>query len=174
VTRTIDVGAAAAAPAAREADVSDCAGATHHAVLVPLDGSELSERALPFAVALAQQHGGALLLLEATDVHHPNDQADAYLGNWAERLVHGCGLRVVRDVVTGEAGHAIVDEAALHGVDLIVMATHARTGVERALKGSVADYVLHHASVPVLLVPAACDRSWGSVGAPCLRPPVAL
>jgi nucleotide-binding universal stress UspA family protein len=129
-------------------------------VLVPLDGSELAERALPFAVALARRHGDSLVLVEVADVQHPRDAADAYLRRWVDRLQAGCGVHAEAGVTAGEVGHAIVDEAQRRGVELVVMATHARTGVERALKGSVADYVLHHAAVPVLLVPAACDRTW--------------
>jgi nucleotide-binding universal stress UspA family protein len=143
-----------------EGGESACKSPPVHTILVPLDGSELSEQALPFAVALARQHGGGLLLLEATDEQHPSAEVDAYLSRWADRLKDDCGVAVVRDVAVGDAGRAIVDEAERHKADLIVMATHARTGVERALKGSVADFVLHHAAAPVLLVPAACDRSW--------------
>ena len=134
---------------------------TCRSILVPLDGSQLSERALPFAVALARQHDCSLLLMEASDEQHPNVAAEAYLQRWADRLAAGCGIAVVPDVAVGDAGRAIVEEAARRGVELIVMATHARTGVERMLKGSVADYVLHNAAAPVLLVPEACDRAWG-------------
>ena len=159
MTTTLDATPVALVSAAREA--TGPALAPHHTILVPLDGSELSERALPFAVALAQPQGDTILLLEATDAHHPIELADSYLSRWADRLHAGHDLTIVRDITAGDPGHAIVDQASLHSVDLIVMATHARTGVERAIKGSVADYVLHHAAVPVLLVPATCDQSWG-------------
>ena len=135
---------------------SSCRG-----ILVPLDGSQLSERALPFAVALARQHDCPLLLMEASDDQHPGAAAEAYLRRWADRLAAGCGIAVVQDVALGDAGRAIVEEAARRHVDLIVMATHARTGMERMLKGSVTDYVLHNAATPVLLVSETCDRAWG-------------
>ena len=136
------------------------AHAVPRTILVPLDGTELAEHAIPFAVSLARQHGSALLLVGASHGHHALEEAAAYLQRWHERLEVGCELRVAHDVAVGEPGRAIVDAATRHAADLVVMATHARTGVERAVKGSVADYVLRHAGAPVLLVPAACHHSW--------------
>ena len=146
---------AAAAPGVTEHSTG------RHTILVPLDGTELAERALPYAVAMARRYGSTLLLLEVADHQHPVDDAESYLRRWSERLAEGCGVAVARDVLVGAASRAIVDEAAQRHVDLIVMATHARTGVDRMVRGSVADYVLHHAQVPVLLVPEASDRTWG-------------
>jgi nucleotide-binding universal stress UspA family protein len=70
----------------------------------------------------------------------------------AQRL-HSDGVDVERSVPYGEAGLAIVETAERAGVDLIVMSTHGRGGVGRWLYGSVADSVLRHATVPVLVVP---------------------
>ena len=147
--------------AQREHDQADIQTAGSHTILVPLDGSELAERALPYAVTLARQYGSTVLLLEVADHRHPAADAEVYLRRWAERLAVVCGVAAAHDVAAGQAGPSIVDEAAQRGVDLIVMATHARTGVERMVMGSVADYVLHHAGAPVLLVPEACERVWG-------------
>ena len=147
------------AGACAESETAD--GKITHTILVPLDGTALAERALPFAVAMARQHASTILLLEVADQQHPVDEAEAYLRRWGERLAAGCDVAVARDVLVGAASRAIVDEAAQRDVDLIVMATHARTGVDRMVRGSVADYVLHHAHVPVLLVPAASDCTWG-------------
>ncbi len=56
------------------------------------------------------------------------------------------------DVKTGRVAEAIVDEARESGCDLIVIGTHGRRGIGRALLGSDAENVLRHATVPVLLV----------------------
>ena len=59
---------------------------------------------------------------------------------------------------------AILDAAQLHRADLIVMSTHGRSGLGRMVYGSVADQVLRHAEVPVLLVPATADHRGPSIG----------
>jgi nucleotide-binding universal stress UspA family protein len=55
---------------------------------------------------------------------------------------------------------AIVDAASERHAELIVMSTHGRGGLGRWLWGSVADQVLRRANVPLLLVPATCERAW--------------
>ncbi len=59
----------------------------------------------------------------------------------------------------GEPGEAIVEAAAAEGADIVVVGTHGRGGIGRMLLGSVSEYVVRHASVPVLVVrPAAADE----------------
>ena len=62
--------------------------------------------------------------------------------------VEAVGTLVVKDK---DAGAAIVEVAARLGCDLIVMSTHGLSGIRRSVLGSVADHVVHHSSVPVLL-----------------------
>jgi nucleotide-binding universal stress UspA family protein len=64
------------------------------------------------------------------------------------------GLRAKRVSVTGDAATEIVDHGFASGVDLIAMATHGRSGVTRWMLGSVAERVMRHAGVPMLLVHA--------------------
>ena len=59
------------------------------------------------------------------------------------------------DVVEGNAADAIVDYAGKNDIDLIIMATHGRSGIGRWALGSVADRVVRHANAPVLLVRAS-------------------
>ncbi|HVL59640.1 MAG TPA: universal stress protein, partial [Burkholderiaceae bacterium] len=58
------------------------------------------------------------------------------------------------EIMTGRPADEIVAEAQRCGADLIVMGTHGRRGLQRAMLGSDAERVLRHASVPVLLVPS--------------------
>ena len=141
-------------------------------ILVPLDGSHLAERALPYARRLAAASGSRLVLLwvlrapgaaAAGDPLRevaPRREAAAYLQGIAGQQ----GPTPVETVVLeGDAAPAIVDAAARAGAGLIVMSTHGRSGLGRWLYGSVADAVVRHAGVPVLLVPAACPaRAWAS------------
>jgi nucleotide-binding universal stress UspA family protein len=137
-------------------------------ILVPLDGSERSEQALPPALALAQQCDAELLLLRAMAYHQmsvydpmgyalawPEEvtgrlqaEAEAYLQRHQQRLA-AAAVDVRTLVITGDEAGLIVDTAAAEGVDLIVMATHGRTGVGRWVFGSVTARVLEEAACPV-------------------------
>lgn len=142
-------------------------------VMVPLDGSPLAERALPFGAGLAQQSGSSLLLVRAVSTHtiptaegeqerrEALDDAAQYLTTVAQRLAQGAArdgrVPVTSLSVYGDAAPALLEAARTHAASMIVMATHSRFGVERWLYGSVADEVLRHAESPVLLLPAACE-----------------
>jgi len=150
-------------------------------ILVPLDGSPLAERALAFASTLSKQHQSELVLVRAAEAHVPpygeltavlrraEQEAQEYLETVAGRL-HDAGHTEV--VVSHESpGQGIVDETRLRRADLVVMSTHRRSDVGRVLLGSVADHVVRHSTVPVLLVPPTCIRTWeaeqlGGLGRP--------
>jgi nucleotide-binding universal stress UspA family protein len=70
------------------------------------------------------------------------------------------GLEVEPHIYYDEPAQAIQDAARRHRADLIVMSTHGRTGPGRLVYGSVADAVLRHAEVPVLMVPPGAERPW--------------
>ena len=62
------------------------------------------------------------------------------------------GLTVVTEVVEGVPPQEILEYSAMQGIDLIVMGTQGRTGVDRFVMGSVAERVVRHSPVPVLMV----------------------
>ncbi|MBI4492845.1 MAG: universal stress protein [Chloroflexi bacterium] len=139
-------------------------------LLVPLDGSRLAERALPYAEALAQASGARLVLVRATLARvfpgidptraqvQAVEEAEAYLADVAARLTER-GLASETAVPYGEAAQGILDEIRLRGVGLVVMATHGRSGLDRWIYGSVAKGVLVGSPAPVLLV-----RAWQQEG----------
>ena len=160
-----------AQPAAATAPLFD---ATTPRILVPLDGSRLSEAAVPVAVDyLANSPSSELVLV--TVIAAPDEvlygdnghvlayldqqeesrvrQAHEYLAYFA-RLAHTQApeLSVLTDVRVGVPQEMIPQLAAEHGVHLIVMSTHARTGLDRARVGSVAGDVLRATDRPVLMV----------------------
>jgi nucleotide-binding universal stress UspA family protein len=139
-----------------------------HSILVPLDGSPFAEQALPLAAALARHAGSKLRL---TLVHQlppvipgaasgtyvslelaTRKSEHDYLHGFAEKLREN-GTEVAAAVTlsgfTGPALQAYVKEM---GVDLVVMSTHGRGGIQRAWLGSVADHMIRNVEVPVLLV----------------------
>lgn len=135
-------------------------------ILVPLDGSPLAERAIPYAESLARTTMARIVLLRAVEVHAlsghrrakarvgAQQEAENYLDAIAAPLRER-GLTVDIALPYGGAAEMIEDEIAIRGIDLVVMATHGRGGLGRMVFGSVAERVLHHSAVPVLLI-----RAW--------------
>jgi nucleotide-binding universal stress UspA family protein len=133
-------------------------------VLVPLDGSALAETVLPKAIEMAQESGATLELLTAVETHtlpgtDPTEAqvkavqaGERYLGEVADRLRAAGAKNVSTSVWYGPAAFAIVEAARLHQVDLIVMATHGRSGLGRLVMGSVAESVLRGTTTPILLL----------------------
>ena len=142
-------------------------------IVVALDGSELAERALGPAEELARRLGAPLHLVRVADVSvlrfganeavleyaalggelaEEEARATEYLEALRARL-GGAGLAVTAEVRRGFAGRELV--AAARPTDLLVMASHGRTGPVRLLLGSVAEEVTRHAAAPVLLIRAA-------------------
>ena len=147
-------------------------------ILVPNDGSEIAAAAIPHARSIALAEGAGIVLIHV--VESPAHLLARTSGAWlpdggvaveatfeaaeaaraaAERELatmkqelEAAGVRPVEVyVVEGSAGSAIVEAASEHGCDLVVMSTHGRSGFKRAILGSVADHVIRHATVPVLL-----------------------
>ncbi len=139
-------------------------------VIVPLDGSPLSESSLPTAGALAGKLGLEVALLRVVPAvplayleYEPYSQdfdprieeqmnvaADDYLARIGDDL--GGNIRVLGHRLNGRAAAEIVDFAANDAEGLIVMSTHGRSGVGRWVLGSVADRVMCSSHRPVLLV----------------------
>ncbi|HNS01479.1 MAG TPA: universal stress protein [Anaerolineae bacterium] len=142
-------------------------------VLVTLDGSSFGEQVLPWARLSAQVSGAELLLLTVPEIPEPamygalgdavdelRQQADANARRYLERtaaLLTEEGLAVSALVEGSRPATTILDVAEREEVDLIMVATHGRGGVERLFLGSVADRVVHHSRHPVMLIPTRTD-----------------
>ena len=136
-------------------------------ILVPLDGSELASRALPYAEYLARAVNGSLILLHASTGRAldraPNAEIDTILDQeWRAEQLTQAGVTASARAVEGDAGPSIVQAVADLNADLIVMSTHGRGGVGRVVYGSTADYLLHHVSAPILVLPPHGKRAWPS------------
>src|SRR5262245_17712105 len=133
-------------------------------ILVPLDGSMLAETALPAACSLARRDGAVISLLRAAEVMTlPGadtieaqvmaiQEAEAYLATVVQRLAAKGLDRVETHVWYGPPAASIVEAAAEHKIDLIVMSTHGHSGLGRLVFGSVAESVLRGTRVPILIV----------------------
>jgi nucleotide-binding universal stress UspA family protein len=124
-------------------------------VLFPTDYSDVSRAAGHMAADLARRFNARLHVIHVvppvTDPGPPESLPSALADL-------GPGLDAVTALVFGRPAREIVSYAWRHGIDVIVMGTHGRTGVSRALLGSVAEAVARHASCPVLTVPATTEE----------------
>src|SRR5579862_437870 len=132
-------------------------------VLVPTDFSENSEKALPLAIEMARQNGGKLLLVHVIEdsVYYPAEPPNYFIGPeagaWmryvkegletqlaaaAKKLAAQSEMRVETALESGQAAEQIAGIARKKQADLIVLATHGRTGFSHLLSGSVAERVV--------------------------------
>ena len=138
-------------------------------VLLPLDGSEMAEQALPHAVGLAERFGAELVLLRIlepfplvrgitpADLAAIRQQSDEWAEEYFDRLIDDLqrqGIAVRTASAEGRPSVMITQYAEENQVDMIVICSRGRSGLSRWLMGSVADRVTRGASVPVLLVKA--------------------
>ena len=152
-------------------------------ILVPLDGSALSEKALAMAQNLARTSDASLHLLQVislwpelearhgsggesiTILEMEQDAArqlialrtargQQYLEGIAVQLQHA-GLQVTTALREGAAAEHIVEYAKAQAIDLIVISTHGRSGFTRFFVGSVTDRVIRTGETPVLVLPAS-------------------
>ncbi len=139
-------------------------------VMVPLDGSPFAEQALPWAIAIVRKTRARLRL---TLVHQsprpaPVDEATLrlhtrmelmlrksereYLRALAARIKSEHGVQATAAMLQGSPAPILRDYVTDIGVDLVVMTTHGRGGIQRLWLGSVADHLVRSAEVPMLLV----------------------
>jgi len=142
-------------------------------IMVPLDGSELAECVLPHVEAFIKGFSiGHVTLVRVVEPEmyfygeYPIDakilaesesarksSAEDYLNLIVSRLKHE-GSRLTTQVIVGRVAESLVDYAEKNEFDLILIATHGRSGVTRWVRGSVADKILRSSRVPVLMVRA--------------------
>ena len=141
-------------------------------ILVPLDGSELSESILEHVITIATGCKVPDVLLirvrspldkntkEALDADIASKLDEAYqeeASNYLDKIVFDLkkkGIDAKAIVLSGNPAEEIIGYVKDSGVDLIVMSTHGRSGVSRWVFGSVADKVIRLSEVPVLIRPA--------------------
>jgi nucleotide-binding universal stress UspA family protein len=153
-------------------------------ILVPLDGSKLSETVLPLAALLAVQNHATLILFHVIEQnppdtvhgeHHLIDQqeASAYLNQVCQSLP--AELLVDRHVHTSaekNVANSIVEHSKDMGVDLIVMCAHGQSGLQKRIFGNIAQDVLTMGDVPVLLFSPEKELRVESCSCQCILVPL--
>lgn len=137
-------------------------------ILVPLDFSDCSRKALRYALALARQHSASLDLLYVvpTPPYGSGEYGPVDFGHLQEELEETAERELRKTITeeivdsvpagaivrTGAAAREIIDVARGVPSDLIIISTHGRGGLKHVLLGSVAEQVVRHAPCPVLVV----------------------
>lgn len=150
-------------------------------IMVPLDGSELAECVIPHVQDfIARGRTNSIVLVRVVEpsparfddtakisalsrerlIEHiekmeemRKSAAAEYLKAVANRLNYE-GLEVKTEVLVGRVADSLADYTTVNHVDLIIIATHGRSGISRWVRGSIADRVLRFSRVPVLMVQA--------------------
>ncbi|ADB59867.1 UspA domain protein [Haloterrigena turkmenica DSM 5511] len=143
-------------------------------ILIPTDGSETAETAVEHALDLAEKYGAEVHALyvvdtdsmslslgaeqvdrieqgqydEMDDVRERAERATGYIADRAQER----GLESVENVSAGKPHSLIADYIEDKDIDLVVMGSHGRSGIRRALLGSVTERTLRSTHVPVLVV----------------------
>ncbi len=140
---------------------------TYDTVLLPTDGSDCAEAAVDHAVALAEAFDAEIDVVSVVDVNTVAaqseltnarlvlDELEGQAENAIERVadrVGEAGIAGETAVIQGAPASGVMDYAEEAGVDLIVMGTHGRSGIDRFLLGSTTERLIRHASVPVVSV----------------------
>ena len=130
-------------------------------VLIPTDGSDGTHQAIKHGIALAldlEATVHALSVVESAGAIardqlrvDPETEAETALES-VEEAAEGADLEVTSTTREGVPAEEILAYASENDVDMIVMATHGRTGLDHVLMGSVAEQVVRNASVPVVTV----------------------
>lgn len=137
-------------------------------IVVPVDFSPFSKNALRAALVLARATDASLTLLHviaeyeahaAFNIPLPGEELEPQARAWAERAYDDYlrgeetkGVDIDRQVRFGIAAKSICDFAEETGADMIVIASHGRSGFERAMFGSVAEKVVRSCPRPVLII----------------------
>jgi len=144
-------------------------------VLVPLDGSELAECVLPHVESIAKgcgvknivflrvaepfqaPAGEARSIFTEEEVKRIDSENKATAESYLDQLVKRAksdGVNIQTEMISGRVADSITEYAIKNEVDLIIIATHGRSGISRWVWGSVADRLLRSSCVPVLMVRA--------------------
>ena len=143
-------------------------------IMVPLDGSQIAECVIPHIEAIARKSSSKVELvtvIEPLEIptrgqiaisddeikkidSEGKKEANKYLGQVSDRLTKS-GIKTDTVVLSGKAADRLTRYAVNNDIDLIIMATHGRSGISKLFWGSVAEKILRATEIPVLLIKTA-------------------
>jgi nucleotide-binding universal stress UspA family protein len=132
-------------------------------ILLPTDGSETAQAAVDHALSLAERYDADIHVVHVIDTHRYDTSIDSLVAplrrageQYVERATAataGEGVDVTTAIEMGRPGRALLEYIDERDVDLVVMGTSGRGGLARRLLGSVTNYLVTHAAVPVHVTP---------------------
>jgi len=143
-------------------------------IMVPLDGSQIAECVIPHIEAIARKSSSKVELvtvIEPLEIptrgqiaisddeikkidSEGKKEANKYLSQVSERLIKS-GIKTDTVILSGKAADRLTRYAVNNDIDLIIMATHGRSGISKLFWGSVAEKILRATEIPVLLIKTA-------------------
>jgi len=143
-------------------------------IMVPLDGSQIAECVIPHIEAIARKSSSKVELvtvIEPLEIptrgqiaisddeikkidSEGKKEANKYLSQVSERLIKS-GIKSDTVILSGKAADRLTRYAVNNDIDLIIMATHGRSGISKLFWGSVAEKILRATEIPVLLIKTA-------------------
>jgi len=137
-------------------------------ILLPVDGSEFCDKAYDTARDMAQKFEAEIVVFHVENIESSFSYAyttsdfqaiDSYIKQKSSEIIEGAkgrfentGIKVTFETTTGDPASEIIDYANGNGCDMIIVCTHGMNPTRRFLIGSVANKVVHHAQVPVLVM----------------------
>jgi len=125
-------------------------------ILIPLDGSKTAETVLPYIKYLASRFNSKIEVL-GIGIGNKNRRVNRLLNEYIDNTVSDLNAEKVEAeavVIYGSAADKILNYSKQNDTDLIIMATHGRSGVKRWWMGSVAEKIISQSITPVLLIPS--------------------
>jgi len=153
-------------------------------ILVPLDGSQLSETVLPMAGVLAEQNHARLILFHVIEQNPPEtvhgerhltdvQEASAYLAQVRQSLPEEINVdQHVHTSAEKDVANSIVTHSQELGVDLIAMCAHGQSGLQKRIFGNIAQTVLNQGDVPVLLLSPEKEQKTETCTCQCILVPL--
>ncbi len=123
-------------------------------VVLPLDGSQIAEQAVPHATALAKALQLNVQLVRVAESAAARGEAGNYLSQMGEKMRQDGLSEVQERVLEGDPATVIVDMTHESSKNLLAMTTHGRSGIGRWVLGSVTDRVVRYSGAPVLVTRA--------------------
>lgn len=160
--RTADVPVVTVSPSA---DIGEVGDVTYDDILLPTDGSDAAELAIEWGITLAEVYDATIHTVYSVDTSRfartegTGEIYDALERSGRNALAtvrehaRAADIGIAGNVGSGPAARTILSYIEDHGIDLVVMGTHGRSGVQRYLIGSVTETVVRNADVPVCCVP---------------------
>jgi nucleotide-binding universal stress UspA family protein len=130
-------------------------------ILVPLDDSRVSERALPFAAELAQERHATIYLVHvlphplSPHLNYSLERAIQKASDYLDDVAAALSVQTKTAVLLGDTVRRLRGSVRHWNITTVVMTSHGRTGLARVVLGSVADNMIHELHCPTIVIPPA-------------------